>query len=135
MQTRSRIDAILEVPLNRYMGLIFDGGGDGTAQAHFDVGPEHLAFGGLHAGVLYSLMEATCLFSLLDSLDSSEHAVTHDLHASVMRPVPAGTRCELTAQVIRRGRMLAFIEAKAEVGGKVVAAVRVTKSIVKLGAT
>ncbi|KJK24363.1 hypothetical protein UB46_10740 [Burkholderiaceae bacterium 16] len=95
MQTRSRIGAILEVPLNRFMGLVFDGAGYGTARAHFDVGPEHLAFGRLHTGVLYSLMEATCLFSLLDSLESSVHAVTHDLHASVMRQVPAGLAMRL----------------------------------------
>jgi acyl-coenzyme A thioesterase PaaI-like protein len=98
MQTRSRIDAILEIPLNRYMGLVLDGAGDGTAQAHFDVGPEHLAFGGLHAGVLSSLMEATRLFSLFDSLEPSEHAVTHDLHASVMFPVPAGLAMRLNCR-------------------------------------
>ncbi|WP_042882818.1 PaaI family thioesterase [Cupriavidus necator] len=133
-QTQARISAILEVPFNQHLGLILDEAGAGEARAHFDVGPEHLAFGGLHAGVLYSLMEAACLFALLDSLDGSEHAVTHDLHASVMRSARIGERCDLIARVVRRGRTLAFVEARGEVGGKVIAAIQVTKSIVKPGA-
>lgn len=101
------------------------------ARTHFEVGPAHAAFGGLHAGVLYSLMEATCLLALLGWLEDSERAVTHDLHASVVRRTPLGVRCQLTAKVIRRGRSLAFIDANAEVDGEIVATMRVTKSIIR----
>ena len=126
---RSRYRAVLDVPLNRHLGLVFDGGEDGAARAHFEVGPELLAFGGLHGGVLCTLMDAVCMLALLPSLDPSRHAVTHDIYVSVMRSVPAGTCCRLTARVLKLGRTLAFLEAAAEADGKIVASARVTKSL------
>jgi len=126
---QSRYRAILEIPLHRHLGLVFDGAEDGVARAHFDATPEALAFGGLHGGVLYTLADAVCMLALLPSLDPSQHAVTHDLYVSVMRPVPAGARCELTARVLKLGRSLAFLEATAEVDNRIVASARITKSI------
>jgi len=127
LQARNR--AILDVPLNRHLGLVFDGIVEGVAHAHFVATPETLAFGGVHGGVLYTLTDAVCMLALLPLLDASHHAVTHDLYVSVMRPVPAGSVCRLTARVLRHGRTLAFIEATAEVDGRMVASGRVTKSI------
>ncbi len=128
LQTRTR--AILDVPLNRHLGLVFDGVDDGVARAHFVATPATLAFGGVHGGVLYALTDAVCMLALLPALDASQHAVTHDLYVSVMRPVPTGAVCCLSARVLRLGRTLAFLEATAEVEGRIVASGRVTKSIV-----
>ena len=132
-ELQRRRQAILDVPLNRHLGLFIDQDhqetGDGVAHACFDVMPHHLAFGGLHGGVLYALMDAVSMLALLPTLTPAQHAVTHDLHASMMRSVAPGARCRLSAQVIRQGRTLAFIEAKACVDGAVVASARVTKSI------
>ncbi len=129
---QARRQAILDVPLNRHLGLNLEAepADDGTTtHAWFDVMPEHLAFGGLHGGVLYALMDAVAMLALLPTLTATQHAVTHDLHASMMRAVAPGARCRLSAHVVRQGRTLAFIEAGVRVDGAVVASARVTKSI------
>ena len=129
-----RLEAILQVPLNRHLGLVFDGHDDSGAHAHFDAGEAHSAFGGLHGGVFYALLDAICMLALLPDLSESEHAVTHDLHVSMMRSVPPGTRCALEGRVVRRGRSIAFMEGVARAAdGKVIASARVTKSIVPGG--
>lgn len=125
-----RDEEMLAVPLNRQLGLVFDGRGREGTVTHFPVTDDLAAFGGLHGGALYSLLDATCLLALLPLLGKSEHAVTHDLHVSVMRAAPVGSTVTITGRVVRRGKQLAFLEARAECDGKLVAAARVTKSIV-----
>lgn len=128
-----KVRQILDVPLHRHLGLAFDGHADGQSHAHFDVGPQAEAFGGLHGGILYLLMDATAMLALLPSLTASQHAVTHDIHCSVMRPVSPGARVRLVGSVLRVGRTLAFVEATAMVDGKPVASARVTKSLTASG--
>jgi len=130
----ARDEAILAIPFNVHLGLVFDGREGDTAFAHFVADERITAFGGLHAGALYSLFEVVGLFALLPLLGATEHAVSCDLHASFMKGVPAGATCSLRATVVRRGRSLAFLEARAEVDGKPVAMAQITKSIVPLPA-
>jgi len=125
----SRLQVVLDVPLHRHLGLVLDGHENGAALAHFDVGPNHSGFGNLHGGVIYVLFDATCMLALLPSLDASQHAVTHDLHVSMLRPVPVGARCRLEARVVKVGRSLAFMDAAALVDDRLVATARVTKSL------
>lgn len=124
-----RVRVLLDVPLNRALGLAFDGHDAGVAHAHFDAGDLHAAFGGTHGGVLYALLDAVAMLALLPALGAGQHAVTHDLHVSMMRPVPPGARCRLEGRVARKGRTLAFIDATAWVGDQLVASARVTKSL------
>jgi acyl-coenzyme A thioesterase PaaI-like protein len=65
-------------------------------------------------------------------LSDDEHAVTHDLSVSLLRPVAADKRVDVRGTVLRRGRAVAFIRAEATVDGEVVAAAQVTKSVVGL---
>ena len=125
----ARVRAILDVPLHRHLGLTFDGHEPGVAHAHFDAGAAHEAFGGIHGGVLYALLDAVCMLALLPTLPGGRHAVTHDLHVSMMRPVRPGALCRLEGRVARAGRTLAFIDGIARVDGQVVASARVTKSL------
>ena len=50
---------------------------------------------------------------------------------SLLRPVSAGKRVDITGSVLRRGRAVAFMRAEATVDGEVVAAAQVTKSVVR----
>jgi hypothetical protein len=61
-----------------------------------------------------------------------QHAVTHDLTVSLIRPVPADARVDVIGSVLRRGRAVAFLRAEATVDGAVVAAAQVTLSVVAL---
>ncbi|MBN1092227.1 PaaI family thioesterase [Blastococcus sp. TML/M2B] len=105
---------------------------DPSAGIWFPVdGPAQNQVGVLHGGVIYTLMDVAGFLALLPSLSDEEHAVTHDLTVSLMRPVAAGKRVDLTGTVLRRGRAVAFLRAEATVDGEVVAAAQVTKSVVR----
>lgn len=125
--------AVLDIPLNRHLGIVFDGSVDGVAKSHFQSTPELATFDGqLHGGALSVLFEVAAFLALAPLLQETQHAVTHDLHVSLMRPVPTGARCDLEARVVRSGRTLAFIEVSAYVEGKQVASARITKSIIAM---
>lgn len=125
-----RQQQVLDVALHRHLGLGFLHCAPGEASACFEVSAPHLAFGGLHGGVLYALMDAVGMLALLTQLDPARHAVTHDLHASMMRPAGPGERVVLRARVVRLGRSLAFVDVAAQVGETQIASARITKSIV-----
>ena len=128
--------AVLDIPLNRHLGIVFDSYVYGVATSHFVGTPALGAFDGkLHGGVLSVLFEAAAFLALAPLLQDTQHAVTHDLHVSLMRPVPIGARCDLTARVMRSGRTLVFLEVSAHVDGKLVASGRITKSIVLINQT
>lgn len=131
--TLPRQQAVLDLPLNRHLGIVFDGIIHDTARSHFQCTPELATFGGqLHGGALTALCEIAGFLALVPLLSDEQHAVTHDLHISLMRAVPAGARCDLNAAVARLGKTLAFINVNATVDGQLVASARITKSIIAL---
>jgi uncharacterized protein (TIGR00369 family) len=85
-----------------------------------------------HGGVVTTLLDTACYLALLPQLADDEHAVTHDLTVSLIRPVPADARVDVIGSVLRRGRAVAFLRAEATVDGAVVAAAQVTLSVVAL---
>lgn len=129
-----RIAAVLDIPLHRFLGVELLDPGNPAAGIWFPAGeatlnPARL----LHGGVIYTLLDVAGFLALMPSLGDGEHAVTHDLSVSLLRPVSAGARVELTGEVLRRGRAVAFLRAQAHVDGTVVATAQVTKSIVPAG--
>ena len=130
----TRVQAVLDIPLHRFLGMQLRDAADPSAGIWFPVDePAQNQAGVLHGGVIYTLMDVASFLALLPSLSDEEHAVTHDLVVSLMRPVPAGKRVDLTGTVLRRGRAVAFMRAEATVDGEVVAAAQVTKSVVRAG--
>lgn len=64
---------------------MYEGSSDGVAKSHFDAAPILAAFDGqLHGGVLSVLFEAAAFLALAPLLNDTQHAVTHDLHISLM---------------------------------------------------
>ncbi len=130
----ARVQAVLDIPLHRFLGMQLRDAADPSAGIWFPVDqPAQNQVGVLHGGVIYTLMDVAAFLALLPSLSDEEHAVTHDLTVSLMRPVRAGARVDLTGTVLRRGRSVAFLRAEASVDGEVVAAAQVTKSVVRAG--
>lgn len=128
----ARVQAVLDIPLHRFLGMQLRDPADPSAGIWFPVdGPAQNQVGVLHGGVIYTLMDVAGFLALLPSLSDEEHAVTHDLTVSLMRPVAAGKQVDLTGTVLRRGRAVAFLRAEATVDGEVVAAAQVTKSVVR----
>jgi uncharacterized protein (TIGR00369 family) len=130
----TRVQAVLGIPLHRFLGMELRDDADPAAGIWFPVAEPTLNPGGLlHAGVMYTLMDVACFLALIGHLGDDEHAVTHDLTVSLLRPVSAGKRVDITGTVLRRGRAVAVMRADATVDGTIVAAAQVTKSVVRAG--
>ncbi|TQN43759.1 uncharacterized protein (TIGR00369 family) [Blastococcus colisei] len=130
----SRVQAVLDIPLHRFLGMQLRDVSEPSAGIWFPVAePTRNQATVLHGGVVYTLMDVASFLALLPSLSDEEHAVTHDLTVSLLRPVAADARVDITGTVLRRGRQVAFMRAEATVDGQVVAAAQVTKSVVRLG--
>jgi uncharacterized protein (TIGR00369 family) len=130
----TRVRAVLGIPFHRFLGMELRDAADPSAGIWFRVSAPTLnPVGALHGGVIYSLMDVGAFLALLPRLTEEEHAVTHDLTVSLMRPVGPDKRVDIVGTVLRRGRAVAFLRAEATVDGDVVAAAQVTKSIVRAG--
>ena len=129
----ARVQAVLDIPLHRFLGMRLRNAADPPAGVWFPVdAPAQNQAQVLHGGVVYTLLDVAGFLALLPSLGDGEHAVTHDLSVSLLRPVGAGSRVDETGSVLRRGRAVAFLRAEASVDGVVVAAAQVTKSVVRV---
>ena len=84
----ARVPAILGIPFHQFLGMELRDADDPAAGIWFPVGPPTLnPVGLLHAGVVYSLLDVACFLALIRHLGDDEHAVTHDLTVSLLRPV------------------------------------------------
>jgi uncharacterized protein (TIGR00369 family) len=132
-ETATRVQAVLDIPLNRFLGMELRNPADPAAGVWFPVGSSAQNQAAvLHGGVVTTLLDTACYLALLPQLSDGEHAVTHDLTVSLIRPVAADARVDVVGSVVRRGRTVAFLRAEATVDGEVVAAAQVTKSVVRL---
>lgn len=133
-ETAARVEAVLDIPLNRFLGVRLRDPADPAAGLWFPVGPSAQNQARvLHGGVVTTLLDTASYLALLPRLSDTEHAVTHDQTVSLLRPVAADARVDVTATVLRRGRAVAFMRAEAVVDGEFVATAQVTKSVVRLG--
>jgi uncharacterized protein (TIGR00369 family) len=123
---------VLDLPLHRMLGLHLTQQEPGVAVAGFaatlnTLGPMEA----LHVGVVHALMESVCLLAVIPLLQPGEYAVTHDFHASVMRPIPGGQAVELRAKVQRQGKNVIFVDGEAWAAEKLCYMARVTKSVLR----
>jgi uncharacterized protein (TIGR00369 family) len=127
----ARVRAVLDIPLHRFLGVRLLDPGNPAAGISFPVGEAAQNQAAvLHGGVVTALLDVASYLALLPHLDDGEHAVTHDLSVSLLRPVSADEQVAVVGSVLRRGRAVAFLRAEASVDGRPVAAAQVTKSIV-----
>ncbi len=127
---------VLDLPMHRVLGLNLQAQEPGIAVATFEAASNTLGPAeALHVGVVHALMESVCLLAVIPLLQAGEYAVTHDFHASVMRPIPAGQSVELRAKVQRQGKNVIFVDGEAWAADKLCYMARVTKSVLRPEAT
>ena len=126
-----QVQDVLDIPLHRFLSVTLLDEQDASAGIAFpvDAAAQNQA-GVLHGGVVTTLLDVASYLALLPELGEGEHAVTHDLSAQLLRPVPGGSRVEVRGTVLRRGRAVAFLRAEAVADGRIVAAAQVTKTLV-----
>jgi acyl-coenzyme A thioesterase PaaI-like protein len=83
----------------------------------------------LNGGVLNSLVEVPAFLALLTALEPNELPVTNDIFLQHVRPLPGDAEYELTGQLLRKGRRMAWLESTAWVGGKECTFARLTKTL------
>jgi uncharacterized protein (TIGR00369 family) len=119
-------------PLHRQMGIEYHAAEDGRSHISFRVLPEMLTPApALHAGYLYTGCDLCSYIALMSLLAPEEAAVTHDIHVSVISSAQADDRVDIRAEVLRRGRSLAFMDVRAMAGNRLLATARVTKSFLR----
>ena len=127
----TRVRAILDIPLHRFLGVQLLDPANPAAGISFPVGEAAQNQAALlHGGVVTALLDVASYLALLPHLDDAEHAVTHDMSVSLLRPVGPDESVAVAGEVLRRGRAVAFLRAEATVNGRTVAAAQVTKSVV-----
>jgi uncharacterized protein (TIGR00369 family) len=126
---------VLNHPYHRFAGLELVHQEPGKAWCRFEVNANSISLSAtLHSGVLYGLLDATSQLALLPMLEPGEHAVTIDLHVSIVRSVPPGGRVALRAEVIRKRSSMAFIRCEAQTvedAAGTVAVATITKALAR----
>jgi uncharacterized protein (TIGR00369 family) len=126
----ARVQGVLDVPLHRWLGLSLADPADPRAGLVLPVGPNAANNAGrLHGGIVAAVLDVAGYLRLLPELDEGTDAVTHDASCSLLRPVGEGSTVLLRADLLHRGRTLAFLRSEATVEGTVVAFGQVTKSL------
>jgi uncharacterized protein (TIGR00369 family) len=126
----ARIQSVVDVPLHRWLGLSLAAPADPRAGLLLPVGPNAVNNAGqLHGGIVAAVLDVAGYLRLLPELDDGTAAVTHDASCSLLRPVGEGSTVLLRADLLHRGRTLAFLRSEATVDGTVVAFGQVTKSL------
>ena len=71
-------------------------------------------FGVIHGGVLASILDAACFWSVFGALDQNLSLTTTDLKIDYLAPVPAGRGLIVTGEAIKIGRTLCLSQARAQ---------------------
>ena len=127
----TRLQPLIDQPLHRLLGLQEIESRDGAGHLAIEVcAVKSSPAGGLHGGVVYLLSDVCAMVGLLSRLPADQHAVTHDIHVSVMRSAAMGDRVTFDSHITQLGRRLCFCEVVVRSGEKTLATARVTKSLV-----
>lgn len=134
LELASRAQAVLAMPLHRFVGLQLVDVDDPAAGVVLDVTGSSLNQADLlHGGIVTALLDVASYLALAPLLEPGEHAVTHDMSVQLLRPGQAEERLLLRGEVLR-GRKVAFLRADAWIAEVRVAAAQVTKTVVPASA-
>jgi len=130
-QVDARVRSVLAIELHRFLGIRLADPARPAAGIVLPVGDAAVNNAEvLHGGIVTALLDVASYLAILPLLDDGRNAVTHDVAASLIRPVPRGAEVHLAGEVVRMGRTLAFLRAQATIGDDVVATAQVSKAIV-----
>lgn len=128
---QKRIDAVFQLPLHQYVGVRDIQASEGKSRVFLKVEDNAINPASmLHGGVVYTLCDVAAYTALLSVLPSDREAVTNNISVSILRPVKYGADVVFTAEVVKLGKTLCFIYAKACVSDTIVASASITKSII-----
>lgn len=130
-ELRQRLTLTLNLPFHRFLKMELLDHHPGRADIRINA-TENIANVAdvVHGGILYAVLDAAAFISLVPLLADHQNAVTHDIHVSVLRPAPLDLPLIFKGRTVKIGKRLAFCDAQAYYGERLVSSARVTKSIV-----
>lgn len=97
-------------PITKLLGIQLTQLSIGAATVSMKVQPDHLNHvGEFHGGLLPAIMDVAFGVALFSVLDPGQGLSTVDMNVSFFKRVRSG-RIRATAQVVRRGRQMAYLE-------------------------
>ena len=130
------VDTVLAHPFHQACELTLEHCTDGVADVRFPVnGFTGNPQGALHGGILYAIMDVASFLAVSSRLAENQHAVSIEVHTSVLRAALPGETVRITSRVDRLGRTLAAMRCEAhavspEGETRLIATGSVTKSII-----
>lgn len=107
-------DFTLEQPLHKACGAHLVSSANGHAEIEFQVNAfASNPHGALHGGILYAMMDEACYVAVAPLLAPDQHAVSIEVHTSLLRAALSGETVRLRSQVDRLGRTLAAMRVEA----------------------
>ena len=128
-----RIKNALAIPFHQFMGVTSVESHSGTGAFSVEVTENIMnPTGKFHGGALYSLCDVCAYAGLASLMDDQTEAVTSDIHVSVMRAATVGDVVHFKSEILKLGKRLCFIDVEVTSKGKLIAAAKVTKSMLSL---
>ena len=104
----------LDQPLHKACGARVISSADGHAEISFEVNEfSSNPHGALHGGILYAMMDEACYVAVAPLLANDQHAVSIEVHTSLLRAALRGETVRIKSHVDRLGRTLAAMRAEA----------------------
>lgn len=129
---RRLLSAAFDMGYGHWAGVQLREISDGAASIAFRPRAEMLtAWGSLNGGVVGSLIEIPAFLALLPTLQDGELPVTNDTFLQHMRPLPGDAEYVLTGTLLRRGKVMAWMDVAVTVDGELLTTARITKTIVR----
>lgn len=120
-----------DLPYHRYLGLDIQHAEAGRSRVVLQVHAQNQnMLNVLHGGVICSVLDVAAYAALISVLAPDQAGVTHDIHVSMLRPATSGTTVVFEGEVVRSGKSLAFVDARATIDGQLIASARITKSLI-----
>jgi uncharacterized protein (TIGR00369 family) len=124
-------EQVLEAEYYRWLGVEVLEVERGESVLHFRPRRELLTpWGTLNGSVMNGLLELPSFVALLPELERGQLPVTNDIFVQHLRALPGDVDYRLEGHVLRRGKAMAWTEARALVSGKPVSLARITKTLV-----
>lgn len=125
------VASVLELPLHKAVGLELIDANDPARGVFVDVGERNVnPLGKLHGGVVPLLLDVASYLAAAELFETGTDAVTASNSVSLLRPVPAGKRIKVTAEVDRLGRNAFFLTARATCDDQLVATGQIVKAVI-----
>jgi uncharacterized protein (TIGR00369 family) len=125
------VAAVLELPLHKAVGIELIDTNDPARGVFVDVDEKTVnPLGNLHGGIVPLLLDVASYLAAAELFESGTNAVTASNSVSLLRPVSAGQRIKVTAEVDRLGRNAFFLTARANCDDQLVATGQIVKAVI-----